>query len=308
MTHRLEPLLARHMPDSVRTALAHLTVDEWSTLEEIRARAERPMTLYGHDWQAWLGPDGATPCPGEGLILSQADLETWVERLADRSLHEREEELREGYLTLPGGHRVGLAGRAVLTEGRVTTTRDWVGINLRVARAVDGAARPILDQLDQLQGTHPAPSVLLLAPPRGGKTTVLRDLVRLVSLRGFRVGVIDERREIGNGGLPQGFDLGPHTDVLDAWPKAAGIEAAVRSLGLDVVATDEIGDADDARALRLARRSGVSVMATAHARHWEDAVRHPALARILRQRVFDWVVELDREPHPGRVIRVRRAE
>ncbi len=306
MTHEIEGRLWAHLPDRLRQGLAALAGEHLETLEELRVRAARPVALYGHDWQAWLGPGGAVSHPGDALVLTRDEVELLVERLAERSLHGREHELRAGYLSLPGGHRAGVAGRAVITEGQVTTSRDWVGVNLRLARAVPGAARPLLERLDREHGTHPAPSVLLLSAPRGGKTTMLRDLVCLLSQRGFRVGVIDERREIGNGGPPDGFDLGPHTDLMDGWPKSPGLEAAVRALGLDVVATDEIGGADDARAIRQARRSGVSVLATAHATGLEEAVRHPLLARMLADRVFDWVAELDRSPKPGELRRLRQ--
>lgn len=305
MTSWPEHRIVAFMPARVQEALAALSARVWSTLEEVRVRAGRPVALYGHDWHAWLGPDGAVSDPEGGIAVPRAEIELMVEMMAQRSLHGHGEELARGYLTLEGGHRAGVAGRAVVIRGEVSTTRDWVGVNLRVARVVPGASDPLLAALDQYRpGTLEPPSVLLLSPPRGGKTTVLRDLVRSLSLRGFRVGVVDERREIGNGAPPDGFDLGPHTDVLDGWPKAPGVEAAVRSLGLDLVAVDEIGGREDGRAVRLARRSGVAVVATAHAPDVETARRHPLLHGVFEERVFEYAAELTRTPVPGQLRRL----
>jgi stage III sporulation protein AA len=295
-----ERLIVGLMPARVQDALAALPDERWLTLEEVRVRADRPVGLYGHDWYMWLGPEGVVRDPQGGLTVSRLELELMVEMMAARSLHGHAEELAQGYLTVTGGHRAGVAGRAVVVRGEVTTTRDWVGVNLRIARAVEGAAGAVLAALGGKRlATFPPPSILLLSPPRGGKTTVLRDLVGAFSRRGLRVGVVDERREIGNGGPPVGFDLGPHTDLLDGWPKAPGVEAAVRSLGLDLVAVDEIGSREDGRAVRLARRSGVAVLATAHARDVEAARRHPLLQAAFVDRVFDFAAELQRGRTPG---------
>lgn len=259
-----------------------------ASLEEVRVRVGRPLALYGADWAGWLGPQGIAAHPDGLPVWTAAALQGVVERLADRSLYARETELAEGFLTLPGGHRVGLAGRAVLSGDRVQTTRDWTGLNLRISRAVPGAADPLL----AAWGAGKPPSALLAGPPRGGKTTVLRDAVRQLSERGVKVVVVDSRRELAGG--PDGFDLGPHTDVLDGWPKAAGIEAAVRVLAPDLVAVDEVARAAEWRALAWARRSGVAVLATVHA---GDAAGRPADRDGWVRRaggVFDWLVWLSR--------------
>jgi stage III sporulation protein AA len=265
--------------------LAALDPGAVASLEEVRVRVGRPLALYGADWAGWLGPEGVALRP-EGLPTWTATaLRGVVERLAERSLYAREAELAEGFLTLPGGHRVGLAGRAVLSGERVQTTRDWTALNLRISRAVPGAA----DSLLAAWKTGGPPSALLAGPPRGGKTTVLRDAVRQLSEQGVKVVVVDSRRELAGG--PDGFDLGPHTDVLDGWPKAAGIEAAVRVLAPDLVAVDEVARPAEWRALAWARRSGVAVWATVHAGVGDGR----AAGWVRRARgVFDWLVRLSR--------------
>jgi stage III sporulation protein AA len=287
--------LEQWLPSWLAPGFLRFTVDrrEWAaTLEEIRFRARRPVTLYGPNWWGFLAPGGLTDRLAGTRALSQGDIESLVERLAERSLYAREHELREGFLTLPGGHRAGLAGRAVLTDGRVSTLRDWTGVNLRVARAVRGAADPVMRALKATVPDRALPSLLMVGPPRSGKTTVLRDLVRQWSDAGRRVVVVDERSEVSGGSGGEGFDLGPHTDVLDGWPKPAGLVAAVRALSPDLVAVDEVGGPSDVAALEAARRSGCAVVATAHAADRADARRHPVVGALLRNLVVDAVADL----------------
>lgn len=265
---------------------------EVGTLEEIRFRAGRPVALYGAGWWGFLSPAGLTVEAAGLRTMSREEIAALVERLAERSLYAREHELARGFLTLPGGHRAGLAGRAVLVDGRVSTLRDWTGVNLRVAREVHGAGNAVLRALSAAVPDRPLPSVLLVGPPRSGKTTVLRDLVRQWSESGWRVVVIDERSEIQGGLAADGFALGSHTDVLDGWPKPAGLDAAVRTMGPDVVVVDEVGGADDVAALEWARRSGCAVLATAHAADRAEARRHPVVGAMLRNLVVDAVAEL----------------
>ncbi|MCY0880936.1 MAG: stage III sporulation protein AA, partial [Firmicutes bacterium] len=171
------------------------------------------------------------------------------------------EELKEGFVTLPGGHRVGVIGRAVCRQGRIETIVEISGLNFRRARDMHGIAAPLIEQLPK----WPC-SVLIAAPPRAGKTTLLRDVIRLASQSAWRTVVVDERSEIG--ALAQGsvgFDLGLHTDVLDGWPKEEGLLAALRTLGPDLIAVDELSNDAERQAVQQARHAGVHVLATMHA-------------------------------------------
>jgi stage III sporulation protein AA len=223
-------------------------------------------------------------------------LEDLVDLFADRSVYAREAELSAAYLSLPGGHRVGLAGRAVLQGSRLVTTRDWTGMNIRLARPLPGMGSGLLAQVAPVGA--PPPSVLVVGPPRAGKTSLLRSVVQPLSARGWRLVIVDERGELA----PEGFRA-LHADVLEGWPKAPGLMAAVRVLGPDVVMVDEIGDAADGEVLRRARRSGVAVWASSHGGPG-DVERHPMTRGLLAARVFDWVAELDAGPPRG-VRRVR---
>mgnify|MGYP001056357476 CR=1 FL=1 len=279
-------------------------------LEEIRLRQGRPLMLVG------AGRDLAvTPAGRLSSDLAQAyrptaeDLGRTVQLLAQNSLYAWEDEIRQGFLTLPGGHRAGLVGRAVLERGEVRTLKQVGGVSLRLARQVRGAAGVLLERLARaFPGPRP-PSLLLFSPPQAGKTTVLRDLVRQVSegsptlgWRGLKVGLVDERSELAAsfGGVPQ-LDVGPRTDVLDACPKAQGLMMLIRSMSPDLVATDEIGRPEDSLALQEALGAGVVVAATAHGGSLEDLARRPALRQLLGLGAFQAAVLLGRSRGPGTV-------
>jgi stage III sporulation protein AA len=176
--------------------------------------------------------------------------------------------------------------------------RQVSGLNMRVARAIRGPGEDLLSRLGDAISPR---SFLIAGAPRSGKTTLLRDLVRRYGDSGQRVVVVDERSEIaGFGGAGDtGFDVGLHTDVLDGWPKADGIRIAVRTLGPDVVAVDELGGHHDAQAIAQARYAGVRVVATIHAGGRLDLTRHQSIWPLIQDGVFDGVVFLSSRPGPG---------
>ncbi len=285
----------QYLPNPWRQALMDLPRDRSATLEEIRFRIGRPVYLYG---TGWTSPLSHAEAPA---AISAAEIERVIEVLADHSLYARADEMRQGYITLPGGHRVGIAARAVVDGGRVVTIRQITGLNMRVGRAVKGPGEQLLDLLAARSVEDG--SWLLVSPPRGGKTTLLRDVVRILSDRGRRVVVIDERSEVAGFGGAGGFghDLGAHTDVLDGWPKADGIEAALRTLGPDVIAVDELGEGRDLEAVWRARYSGVDVLATVHARSLEEVKARPSYRPLLARDGFSAAVVLAARPVPGTI-------
>jgi stage III sporulation protein AA len=160
------------------------------------------------------------PLPADGPV-SERELSLTLEVATRASTHTALEQLRQGYFTLRGGHRVGLCGTAVTEDGRVKSFRHLSSLNIRIAHVVSGCGEEVLTRL-RAGGSFP--NTLILAPPGGGKTTLLRDLVRLLSNGGTRVGLADERGEVAAlwEGVPQ-FDVGEHTDVLEGCPKAVGL-------------------------------------------------------------------------------------
>ncbi len=290
------------LPESIRAIMGRVPVAQLNVAEELRIRENRPMELSGAGQFGFIHPNGqVVDNPTLAYKPTREECMRLIELLTNHSLYALEEELRRGFITVRGGHRVGLAGRTVLEQGRVKQIRDVGGVNIRLAREVIGCAEPLWKRLaDPLTGL--LPHMLLLSSPQTGKTTVIRDLARLISSGSPRtrtpakkVGIIDERSEIAAcyRGVPL-FDVGPRTDVLDGCPKAEGLMMMIRSLSPEVVVVDEIGGPEDAQALEEAVRAGVRIVATAHAGSIEEALARPALQRIFRTGVFEQLVWLER--------------
>lgn len=264
-------------------------------LQEIRLRPGRPVIFIEE------GIEQVTDCR-----ITENEIRECLQYAGNYSLFACEEELKNGYLTVRGGHRIGVSGQVRAEEGRVRVLKQAGSLNIRVAHEIKGCAASLLDVLF---GDGRRRSVLLIAPPGGGKTTCLRDLIRLLAegkspLGPVNVGVVDERSELGAcyQGVPQN-DLGMRSDVLDGCPKAAGIYMLLRSMAPDVIAVDEISLASDAEAVEYAAGCGCDFLATLHGEGPEAVRRRPALKNLWEQRIFDRYVLLGRKPS-GQILAV----
>ncbi|WP_239613845.1 stage III sporulation protein AA [Cohnella mopanensis] len=293
-------------PTSLRQVLERMPTEAREVLEEIRIRENRPLEISFGSRYAFVREDGTlTSSYREAFLPGKEQCRALLERLTNHSIYAVEEELRRGFITVSGGHRIGLAGRTVLDKGVVSHLRDIAGFNVRIARARAGFGAQILpDLLDFTART--IRHTLIVSPPQQGKTTLIRDLVRCISSGEWhhpaardwgsrKVGVVDERSEIAASekGVPT-FDLGPRCDVLDACPKAEGITMMIRSLSPEIIAVDEIGRPEDAEAIHEAIHAGVQVLATAHALDIGDVFARPVLAKLARDGVFGTYVFLSR--------------
>ena len=274
------------LPEHLRTGLRTLGLDRLSRLEEARLRRGFPMTALLPEGEI----DTDTPPIGE------EDLRQVLENATQSSAHTALDRVRQGFVTLRGGHRVGLCGSVVRRDGQIVTLRELSSLSIRVARPVTGQARTLLPQLME-HGTFA--STLILAPPGAGKTTLLRELVRGLSdgegCAPHRVAVADERGEIAAlwRGEPQLY-VGRRTDVLDGCSKAEGLSILIRGMNPQAVAVDEITDPADVRAVTEAAGCGAALLATAHGRGPEDLRRRPVYRALLSAGVFRRLVVLDR--------------
>ncbi|HBG01559.1 MAG TPA: stage III sporulation protein AA [Firmicutes bacterium] len=288
--------MQKYLSPSLRAIIQQATLP---ALEEIRVRLNRPLMVKSKNGCVFLSPQGQPSPPAKGYIVTREDLERTLQLLTENSWYAWEQEIQGGYLTLPGGHRVGLGGQAVYADGRLKTIKNVSSLNFRVARAVVGAADAIIGRVAP-QGGARVLSTLIVSPPGCGKTTLLRDLARQVANQGFQVVVIDERSEIASSyqGVPQ-LDVGVQTDILDGYNKELGVHHALRGLGPEVVVTDEIGHGGDAAILAELARSGVKVIATCHGESWEQLKRRSWAQASLG--MFDLVVILSRRHGPGTI-------
>ena len=274
------------LPVRLRELALALPEEQQAEAEEFRLRAGRPMTV--------LLPGGEVPLDA---FVEPEELETLCDLATEFSRYAAAETLREGYLSVRGGFRVGLCGTAVMKDGANTNLKNFSSAVVRIAREKKGIA----DELAlKLFPDGEFASTLILSPPGGGKTTLLRDLVRRLSegVEGCgprRVSLIDERGEVAvmYRGEPQ-MDVGPHTDVLDACPKALGIPIVLRAMNPQIIAVDEITVREDLKAAAMAAGCGVRLLATIHAADVEELTQKPLYRQLLEDRVFRLAVRIVR--------------
>lgn len=276
------------------------TAAGYHKLQEIRIRVNKPIILLLDGEEFFLSPYGELQRGTEGACLAdRAELEELLNHLCHYSLYAFEDEFRQGFLTVSGGHRVGIAGQVVLeSDGSLRTIKNITCINIRIAHQIKGAADGILPHM--YKNGMPK-NVLIISPPGCGKTTLLRDLVRQVSDgnaygAGKCVGVVDERSEIAGSwqGVPQN-DIGMRTDVLDGCPKPQGIMLLLRSMAPKVIAIDELGSEEDMKALRMASYCGVGILATAHGESLKDVAGRFGWKDALGEGIFELFLILGRE-------------
>lgn len=299
------PSWLKAMSLELKSVIAGCLENQLDRVEEIRLRMGRPLVLRLGDKELTVKNDGSPSCNlHDGRIITRQDLDKNLEILSQNSLYAWEDEFKNGYLTIAGGHRVGLAGRAVLEQGVIKTLKDISGLNYRIGREVIGCADKVIPFVLEKQSVL---HTLVVSPPQCGKTTLLRDMIRQISdgiahlqFKGVNVGLVDERSEIAGAyeGQPQ-FRIGLRTDILDACPKAQGMIMLVRSMSPRVIATDEIGKSEDIEALHQTLQSGVSVLTTVHGASIEEIGQRPVLRDLLKSRFFERIIVLSRRKGAG---------
>ena len=272
------------LPVRLRKPVLALPEAQQCCAEEFRLRAGQPLTV--------LLPEGELPLE---VIVEPEELERLCDIATEFSRYAAVETLREGYLSVKGGFRIGLCGTTVMKDGSNTNLKQLSSAAVRIAREQIGVADGIAQNLFR---SGEIESTLILSPPGAGKTTLLRDLVRRVSVGvepygPRRVSLIDERGEVAvmYRGEPQ-MDVGPYTDVLDACPKALGIPMVLRAMNPQIIAVDEITAYQDIRAMILAAGCGVRLLATIHAADVTELMEKPLYRTLLEERIFKLAVAI----------------
>lgn len=285
------------LPENISKPIMDLPKDILNNLEEIRIKADSDIRILSKNQELVVALKEQAQVSGE-------DLDQILNNLLSYSYYAYEEELAKGYITIAGGHRVGVCGRVVLDNGHVSLMKDISSLNLRRSREITGIADHLLPKIlnkQQLSNT------LIVSPPKCGKTTLLRDIVRVLSYRGFKVGVCDERSEIAGSYLGKSsYDLGPRTDVLDGCPKAEGMIMLIRAMSPDVLVTDEIGKKEDCAAIESAICAGVNIITTIHGSTYQDIIESN-IGALVSKGVFSRLVFLTNQPRTGTISEIINA-
>lgn len=287
---QFEPIL-QILPGCIKDAFARGNISV-EAFEEIRIRTDRPVSLRKGADLFYLNRDGSlTSSVSQAIILSREEMEQILLNASRFSVYAAEEQISQGYLTLTGGHRIGICGEVIMRNGRIQGIRRISSYNIRIAREVRGCAEPVYPLLWEREAFL---DTLILSPPGLGKTTLLRDLIRLISdgdgIHGPRtVGLADERGEVAAciNGVPQN-DIGKNTDVMDGGSKTDTMMMLLRTMAPQVLAADEAGGEADIRIFEQAKKWGTALLTTAH-----GTIRHHMFQSNVSQMQFSRYIEIE---------------
>lgn len=286
--------------DILRRAVLHnpsLSTD----ITEIRIRTGQPLCLHFVKGSSFFANNGRICTEKQAYIVQVQDVQNMIQRVCQHSRYAYTQDIRNGYITIPGGHRIGLAGK-IIYDGTLT---EISSMTVRVAREIRDAGKKVFPYI--VRNSQDVYSTLIISPPGCGKTTLLRDLARMMSngdsymhFTGLNVGVVDERSEIAAcyRGVPSN-DLGMRTDVYDGCPKDKGILMMLRSMAPHVIVTDELGGENDMEAILSAMNGGIRILATAHGYGIREKGMRQEIARMIHAGLFERYIVLSRRNGVG---------
>lgn len=296
------------LPLNIRDMFERLPSEYVMDVEEIRLRVDKPLMISVKNKDFFIGKKGGIVSKiSQSYIVTRSDIEKAFQLITDYSVYALEEEIRNGFVTLKGGHRVGICGTIILNQHEIKTIKNISGLNIRISKQKLGVSDQLMNYL--VEENSDFYNTLIVSPPQCGKTTLLRDIIRNLSngmkepkFEGFKVGVVDERSEICGmyQGMPQN-DVGVKTDVLDACPKAEGIMMLIRSMSPHIIATDEIGRTEDIAAVEEALNAGIKLITTVHGSSLEEISRRPNLNCLLSKKIFERIIILSNKPKVGTI-------
>ncbi|QSZ26517.1 stage III sporulation protein AA [Aceticella autotrophica] len=291
--------LLNSLPCNVRNIVKRLSKNVVQKMEEIRLRVNNPLMIHMDNEEKFVSSSGEIADMFEdSYIVTQEDCEKAIQLISKSSIYAFEEEIKNGFITLKGGYRVGICGKCVLEKGEIKTIKNISGYNYRIMRELIGISDEIMKYI--LFSPDIVYNTLIISPPQCGKTTLLRDIARNISngipqmnYKGHNIAIVDERSEIAAcyNGIPQN-DVGYRTDVLDCCPKDTGIIMLIRSMSPDVLITDEIGKIEDIKAIHEALNAGVKIITTIHGYNINDIMRKEYIKELITEKEFNRYIVL----------------
>ena len=264
----------KYIPESIRGYLYSVNL---SRAEEIRLRRGRVVTVFKESHSLFLTKDAKLSESTEnGVIATSKDMDEAFELICKSSLYALEESIKNGYITVANGSRVGICGSATTRDTKITSIENISGLNYRLAREILGVSDSIIDNIIYDKKIL---NTLIISPPGCGKTTILRDIARNLSKRRYKVSIADERNEISAtcNGQP-GYELGNNCDVMEGAKKSEMMSILIRTMSPHVIITDELGDGEDIKVVKKAITSGVGVISSVHAKNrFEIKKTNPSL-------------------------------
>lgn len=282
------------LPAHFKEMLEKTIQEVGDTLLEIRVRCGKPLIAETSNGSFVITSDGSlSPATGGAYIVTERDLRLIFQAVCENSVYAFMDEIKQGFITIKGGHRVGFSGRAVLIGDKIENFREISSLNIRIAREVIGAANYIIDKVLLPDGVV---NTLIVSPPMGGKTTILRDLTRQISDKGIKTALIDERGEMASlsRGVPQ-CDVGVQTDVIENAPKADSVIMMLRTMSPQLIVTDEIATAGDTAALAQAFGTGVAVIASTHGASAAEVMQRDSIKPLFGGIGFKQIILLQKE-------------
>lgn len=300
--------LIENLCEELNSVLNRVPKEFKENIEEIRIRNDRPLSIYSSGKDYFVSTTGKPKNTLHNVFMvNKAHVNNTFQLISNYSIYAYKEEIRNGYITIKGGHRVGIGGKVIYGSTGLDTIKDISSLNIRIGREKIGISNNLVSYLTN--GTNEFYNTLIISPPQCGKTTLLRDIIRNLSNGefssnsfGFKISVIDERSEIAGmyRAVPQN-DIGIRTDVLDGCLKSDGIMMAIRSMSPDIIAVDEIGGKNDVKAIQEALRAGIKLIATAHGNSLKQVMEKPSMKELLEEGVFERYIILDRSNGVGTI-------
>ena len=281
--------ILRYFPGKIQNILNEEIGEKYNILEEIRIRVQKPIILKFNNNEKIVR-----------YLCNTEEILNILQAICENSIYTYQKQIAEGFVTIQGGHRVGISGSCVIENEKVININYVNSLNFRISRQVIGVGKKILKHILDLEEKN-LYNTLIISPPGAGKTTLVRDIVRQVSsgikdykFKGLNVGLVDERGEIAAlyKGVPQN-DVGVKTDVIENVSKAIGMKMLIRSMAPQVIVADEIGNYEDVEAINYAICSGCKGIFTAHGSTFDDIYLNPVLKNLINVKIFEVIIFLD---------------